>query len=273
MLSSDRTYIQFSCILSFSYTIARAPIDVSLERRAELIRSLDNWHFEPHKLPEHEVLYCSLVIFESLFRLDGLLDMIPVSIGAYQCILSSLSLPNPLLSLDQVRDLLFNMRHVYRHQNSYHNFEHALDVLQAIHMFLYSAGRVPPASILLEPDVRTWKPKQSVGEPALVHYLTPVDVFCLYVASIGHDVGHPGVTNSFMVSSSFLFPCQPPTHTSNQRRKMLRRLYRRFMTITLPWSSFTTPFFYTSFGVRDLAFYLIISIQRPIFENCLRRQS
>ncbi|KAI9463022.1 hypothetical protein F5148DRAFT_1300007 [Russula earlei] len=156
-----------------------APIDVSMERRAELIKSLDNWHFEPHKLPEHEVLYCSLAIFEALFRLEGLLEMVPASI-------------------DQVRDLLFNMRHVYRHQNSYHNFEHALDVLQAIHMFLRSAGRVPPASILLEPDSRTWKPKQSADKPALVQYLTPADLFCLYVASIGHDVGHPGVTNMFM---------------------------------------------------------------------------
>ncbi|KAI0002581.1 hypothetical protein BJV74DRAFT_882194 [Russula compacta] len=155
------------------------PIDVSLERRAELIQSLDNWHFEPHKLSEHEVLYCSLIIFEALFRLDGLSDTVPVSI-------------------DQVRDMLFNMRHVYRHQNSYHNFEHALDVLQAIHMFLHSAGRVPPASILLRPDTRTWKPKQSAGKPALVHHLMPVDLFCLYVASIGHDVGHPGVTNNFM---------------------------------------------------------------------------
>jgi len=99
------------------------------------------------------------------------------------------------------------MRHVYRHQNSYHNFEHALDVLQAIHMFLRSAGRVPPASILLESDTRTWKPKQSAGKPALVDYLAPVDLFCLYVASIGHDVGHPGVTNSFMVSCPPLFLC------------------------------------------------------------------
>ncbi|KAF8268909.1 hypothetical protein EI94DRAFT_1575888 [Lactarius quietus] len=155
------------------------PIDVSLDRRSQLIKSLDNWHFEPHKLPEHEVLYCSLVIFETLFRLEGLSDTVPVSI-------------------DQVRNLLFNMRHVYRHQNSYHNFEHALDVLQAIHMFLCSAGRVPPASILLEPEARTWTPKQTAGKPALVNCLTPSDLFCLYVASIGHDVGHPGVTNNFM---------------------------------------------------------------------------
>lgn len=115
----------------------------------------------------------------------------------------------PPIFTDQVRDMLFNMRHVYRHKNSYHNFEHALDVLQAIHMFLHSAGRVPPASFLLQPDTRTWKPKQSAGKPALVHHLTPVDLFCLYVASIGHDVGHPGVTNNFMVNPSPLL-CYPP---------------------------------------------------------------
>jgi hypothetical protein len=78
----ERSYVPwFSSVFSFSFPIARAPIDVSLERRAELIRSLDSWGFEPHKLPEHEVLYCSLVIFEALFRLDGLLDMVPASIG------------------------------------------------------------------------------------------------------------------------------------------------------------------------------------------------
>jgi hypothetical protein len=163
------------------------------------------------------------------------------------------------------------MRHVYRHQNSYHNFEHAVDVLQAIHMFLRSAGRIPPASILLEPDIRTWKPKLSAGKPALVNYLAPVDLFCLYVASIGHDVGHPGVTNNFMVSyCSFL--CEPSTHLSNQPRKMLRRLYRRFMTIIHPWSSFTTTSFCTSFDARASAFYSIIPIQRPISENYSQRR-
>ena len=65
--------------------ISRDPIHVSSERRAELIQSLDKWHFEPHKLPEHEVLYCSLAIFEALFRLDGIFDMVPVSIGAWEC--------------------------------------------------------------------------------------------------------------------------------------------------------------------------------------------
>ena len=70
-----------SYLFSSSHPITRGPINVSLERRAELIRSMDNWNFEPHKLPEHEVLYCSLVIFEALFRLEGLSDTVPASIG------------------------------------------------------------------------------------------------------------------------------------------------------------------------------------------------
>jgi hypothetical protein len=175
-----------------------------------------------------------------------------------------------LSSTDQVKDLLFNMRHVYRHQNSYHNFEHALDVLQAIHMFLYSAGRVPPASILLDSDTRTWKPKPSAGEPPLVHCLTPADLFCLYVASIGHDVGHPGVTNNFMVSYPFLF-CHPVSHVLCERRKMPRPLYPRFMIIILPWSSSTTLSFCTSFAARALASYSTMPNQLLIFENCSQR--
>ncbi len=164
------------------------------------------------------------------------------------------------------------MRHVYRHQNSYHNFEHALDVLQAIHMFLCSAGRVPPASILLESDGRSWRPKQTAGKPALVNCLTPSDLFCLYVASIGHDVGHPGVTNNFMVScSSSSAVCR--SHHSIERRKTLKLHCHRFMTIILPWSNFTTPSFCTSSDVKDSAFCLTILMRLPIFENYSQRPS
>ena len=220
------------------------------------------------------MLYCSIVIFETLFRLEGLSDTVPVSIGARD---SNLFITpfhyHPFTSFtDQVRNLLFNMRHVYRHQNSYHNFEHALDVLQAIHMFLSSAGRVPPASILLEPDARTWRPKQTAGKPALVNCLTPSDLFCLYVASIGHDVGHPGVTNNFMVSGSSSSAVRQ-SYNCNERRKMPKPHYRRYMIITLPWNNFTTPSFCTSFDVRDSAFCSTILIQHLIFENCSQRLS
>jgi hypothetical protein len=90
MLTNNRMSILTLLSSSSLLSVARGPIEVSLERRAELIHAMDNWHFEPHKLPEHEVLYCSLVIFEALFRLEGILDMIPVTIGAHELIMLSL---------------------------------------------------------------------------------------------------------------------------------------------------------------------------------------
>ena len=50
----------------------------------------------------------------------------------------------------QIRVFMQHLRRIYHIQNSYHNFAHALDVLQAMHYFLCAAGIVPSASILLE---------------------------------------------------------------------------------------------------------------------------
>ncbi|TFY65382.1 hypothetical protein EVG20_g5611 [Dentipellis fragilis] len=141
--------------------------------------SLDSWHFEPHKLPDEEVLFCALILFETLFRIEGLSEAVEVSIN-------------------QVSDLLCNLRQVYRSQNSYHNFEHAVDVLQATHAMLRAAGRVPPVSILLERKRRMWKPDKTRSDNPLISCLNELDLFCLYVAAIGHDAGHPGLTNVFM---------------------------------------------------------------------------
>lgn len=67
------------------------------------------------------------------------------------------------------------------HRNSYHNFRHAVDTLQSAY-FLYRH---------------------------IKFQLEPLDLLALLVASVCHDVGHPGVTNSFLVDShsalAFLF--------------------------------------------------------------------
>ncbi|THH12773.1 hypothetical protein EW146_g7382, partial [Bondarzewia mesenterica] len=155
------------------------PLRIPEKTRTRLIKSLDSWNFEPHKLPDEEVLFCSAILFQTLFRIEGMQQDSGVSI-------------------DQIYDLLCNLRKVYRQQNSYHNFAHALDVLQATHSFLCSTGRVPPVSILLRKCHRTWKPDRKRLEKSLVSCLMNEDLLCLYIASIGHDVGHPGFTNGFM---------------------------------------------------------------------------
>lgn len=154
------------------------PTDLSTETRFRLIESLDSWKFEPHKLPEEELLACTLILFEGLYRIEGIEDAVGVS-------------------LRQISGFVHHLRRIYRLENSYHNFEHALDVLQASYSYLQSAGMVPPLSILLEPD-RKWKLDKMFDSGPLMTTLGLQELFVVYVIAIGHDVGHPGFTNVFM---------------------------------------------------------------------------
>ncbi|KAF7971489.1 hypothetical protein HWV62_20946 [Athelia sp. TMB] len=162
--------------INFKCGIDSPPFEIPTDIRERLIASLDNWNFEPHKLPDEEVLYCTMLLFEVLFRIEGMDEAVGISIN-------------------QISGFLRHLRTIYRCQNSYHNFQHALDVLQATQMFLCAAGRVPPMSILLPGDGHTWRPDKTAGSELLIDCTDNLDVFTLYIAAIGHDVGHPGFTN------------------------------------------------------------------------------
>jgi hypothetical protein len=101
------------------------------------------------------------------------------------------------LPIEQLSSFLCHLSRVYRTQNSYHNFQHALDVLQATHMFLSTANIIPHVSILLSDD-HQWQAEDIACNPRMPE-LTNQDIFALFLAAIGHDVGHPGFSNAFMV--------------------------------------------------------------------------
>ncbi|KAJ7461732.1 hypothetical protein B0H11DRAFT_2055778 [Mycena galericulata] len=152
------------------YTVDCVSTDLPPETRAQLIASLDGWNFEPAVLPnEDHVLACAVILFEALFRIEGMEETVGIS-------------------FKQIPPFIQHLRQIYRWQNSYHNFEHALDVLQASYSYLRSAEMVPPLSILLTDGL--------IGP--LMTSLGLWDLFIIYIAAIGHDVGHPGFTNLFM---------------------------------------------------------------------------
>jgi 3',5'-cyclic-nucleotide phosphodiesterase len=72
----------------------------------------------------------------------------------------------------------------------YHNFRHAVDVLQSTFHFL--------TRIHVLPD---YPGTGTISEPRsdVAVILTPFDALTLLVTAIGHDVGHPGVNNGFLV--------------------------------------------------------------------------
>lgn len=58
-------------------------------------------------------------------------------------------------------------------QNPYHNFNHAVDVLQCIHYLISINDRIK-------------------------NTLDHLEIFALMIAAIGHDIGHPSFTNAFI---------------------------------------------------------------------------
>lgn len=60
------------------------PIDIPADIRQRLIVSLDSWNFEPHKLPDEEVLCCTMLLFEVLFRIEGMDNDIGIPLSTYR---------------------------------------------------------------------------------------------------------------------------------------------------------------------------------------------
>lgn len=86
----------------------------------------------------------------------------------------------------QLYDFIIDLAGVYHNQNPYHNFAHAVDVLQCLFYMLCELGVLPFTNKFLQRN----KPQA---------LLRPKDVFALLIAAIGHDAAHPGVNNVFLV--------------------------------------------------------------------------
>lgn len=100
-----------------------------------------------------------------------------------------------MLYIGDLYHFIFDICNSYHSANPYHNFRHAVDVLQANYYFLCQIGALEPMCLEMG------QKKEKVNHP-LVQLLEPLDIFALLMASIGHDVGHPGVNNHFMVTTS-----------------------------------------------------------------------
>ncbi|KAF8954705.1 3',5'-cyclic-nucleotide phosphodiesterase, partial [Entomortierella lignicola] len=175
------------------------------ERVEELKNRLLSWDFHPHDLCEEDLMRCVVIVIQEVMKLDGLGD---------------LNIPEHLL-----HRFVIGLRDSYHRSNPYHNFAHAVDVLQATFYFLCRMGKLPGTGIGLPPiSLTNGTMNGSVQEPEtsessaniptqtdssttegdnqsflrIQDFLRPEDIFALVVASIGHDVGHPGVNNMFL---------------------------------------------------------------------------
>ncbi|KAI8887221.1 HD-domain/PDEase-like protein [Backusella circina FSU 941] len=144
-------------------SIAKSILEVNNE--SELQSSLYHWDFSPFGQSQQDLIQCAYNIFDLLLKLPELYHL--------------------SMTKDQLYGFLTDLANVYHDENPYHNFAHAVDVLQCLFFMLCEMGVLPFTS----------KRKKGL-------LLRPSDAFSLLIAAIGHDAAHPGVNNLFLINSA-----------------------------------------------------------------------
>ncbi|KAJ8652111.1 hypothetical protein O0I10_012262 [Lichtheimia ornata] len=156
---------------------------LSSERASLLRHKVSSWDFNPFEFGRDDLIHCSYLIFEQ--------------------VLVSPELPYSSITNDQLYDFIVDLSGAYHNGNPYHNFAHAVDVLQCVYYFLCSLGVVSFANSshvnMMEQDPLLPSPQQRTR---MQHLLQPKHVFALLTAALGHDAAHPGVNNVFLVNTS-----------------------------------------------------------------------
>ncbi|KAJ1729788.1 3',5'-cyclic-nucleotide phosphodiesterase [Coemansia biformis] len=139
--------------------------------RANALRArLLEWAFSPYELDHSELLDCAAIM-----------------------IMDSAACVDLRLRMTRVRRFVAILESAY-YDNPYHNFHHAIDVTQCTFYILHTLGMFN----------KTGPRRSSLRSPAdaqlpLHTILRPTDAMALVVASLCHDLGHPGLNNAFMV--------------------------------------------------------------------------
>ncbi|KAI1267357.1 HD-domain/PDEase-like protein [Xylariaceae sp. FL1019] len=152
--------------------ISSVRVNVSSKRREALREALGKWHFCAPDFCDDALMIAATMMFEHA--------------------LSMPELEKWRIPTDQLTTFLVACRAAYNEFVPYHNFRHAVDVLQATFDFLVHVGALPPYS----------SESVSVSDESspITGLIGPFEALTLLVSAIGHDVGHPGVNNGFLVT-------------------------------------------------------------------------
>lgn len=135
-----------------------------------LHQDMCSWNFNAHRYDTDDLLVMAFIPFMKLHLIDRF--NLPSGAELYALVGKIILFP-----LEVLKKFILKV-HLYYKPNPYHNFRHAVDVLQAVYFFLISTQ--------------------------LTSLLTPLDILALIVAALSHDIGHPGCSNFFLVSRLFI---------------------------------------------------------------------
>lgn len=183
---------------------------ISKDRVDYITALVGDWDFKAHDLTYNDLLFAAFLMFKHAFNMQNLPTQkaTPSKKKHSNSEKSSINNNNNnqtedieddtvtvselVISDVKLYKFLLVVRDSYRPSNPYHNFRHAIDVLQASFYFLIKLNSLPIYPIA---NSATHQPEFA---PNTVSILDPVEALTLLVIAIGHDVGHPGVTNLFL---------------------------------------------------------------------------
>jgi 3',5'-cyclic-nucleotide phosphodiesterase len=145
-------------------------ISVDPARESFIKEQVGSWNFSAHEFTEDELVFGACEMIQHALTMPGL--------------------DNWRLTPDELQTFLLACRAAYNSFVLYHNFRHAIDVLQSVFCFLLRIGALPPYGPI---------GGVHIPESPIASLLAPFDALTLLISAIGHDVGHPGVNNFFLV--------------------------------------------------------------------------
>ncbi|EEH47928.1 3',5'-cyclic-nucleotide phosphodiesterase PDE2 [Paracoccidioides brasiliensis Pb18] len=145
-----------------------------LHDRKHLVEiEISTWSFSAHDFSEDELVHASFTMIQHALKMP--------------------ELEHWRIPSTELHSFLLATRATYNSFVLYHNFRHAVDVLQSTFHLLVCMGVLPRY-----PDGIT----QCSTRSPIALLLTPFDALTLLITALGHDVGHPGVNNIFLVKLS-----------------------------------------------------------------------
>ncbi|KAJ6123002.1 hypothetical protein N7512_005467 [Penicillium capsulatum] len=145
-------------------------LHINPDRKLLVTEQVGSWKFSAHQFSEDELVFGACQMIQHALNMPGLEDW--------------------QLTPGELQTFLLACRAAYNSFVLYHNFRHAIDVLQSVFCFLLHIGALPP----YEPVGQV-----AVEKSPIASLLSPFDALTLLISAIGHDVGHPGVNNFFLV--------------------------------------------------------------------------